>query len=154
LGCDPYNANAVERLNQIKFRPQSKQFILLAGHFSQIEPLITANNEQVDLIKRTSEPTSWVADASPLAPLWLTSSENTLTIRISESDVVKKLCRRMGHAIISTSANLSGKKPAKNNIEIRKYFGDTLDSILATNKKLSPKPSKIIRLCDNHIIRD
>jgi len=154
LGCDPYNADAVEFLNQIKSRPQSKQFILLVGHFKQIEPLITTSDEQANLIKRTAEPTSWIVEASPLTPFWLTSNENTLTIRISKSSVVKKLCEKVGHAIISTSANVSGKKPAKNNLEIRRYFGNTLDCILATNKKLTSKPSKIIRLCDNRIIRD
>ncbi|VAW53425.1 Hypothetical YciO protein, TsaC/YrdC paralog [hydrothermal vent metagenome] len=154
LGCDPYNADAVENLNAIKRRPLNKQFILLVGHFDQIAPLIEINKEQQNLIENTPESTSWITEASSLAPAWLTDNANTLTVRISQNDIVKKLCNALGHAIISTSANLSGKKPATNNLEIRKYFGNTLNYNLATNEKLTARPSKIIRLCDNRILRE
>lgn len=153
LGCNPFNLGAVERLNDIKLRPLSKHFILLAGHISQIKPLIIINNKQEQLITQTTEPTSWITQASEQAPKWLISNENTLTIRICNNETVQKLCGALGHAIISTSANISGKAPAKNNLEIRKYFLGSIDDILATNKKLIAKPSKIIRLCDNHILR-
>jgi len=154
LGCDPYNAFAVERLNLIKQRPLDKKFILLAGQFDQIAPLITVNSDQKVLIEDTSESISWIADASTIAPDWLSDETNTMTVRLSNNDVVKKLCNILGHAIISTSANLSGKRPAINNLAIRKYFGSTLNYNLATNKKLTAKPSKIIRLCDNRVIRE
>ncbi|PCI07831.1 MAG: threonylcarbamoyl-AMP synthase [Gammaproteobacteria bacterium] len=154
LGCNPLDAAAVEKINTIKQRPLNKQFILLAGHIDQIKPLINLSDEQENLIRQTSEPTSWIVDASTQAPAWLTSPENTLTIRISKNNLVKKLCHTLRHAVISTSANLTGKPPAKNNLEIQKYFGGILDMTLATNKKLNAKPSKIIRLCDNHIIRN
>ncbi len=154
LGCDPYNIDAVENLNAIKQRPLNKQFILLAGQFDQIAPLISVNRQQQTLIENTFESTSWIADASSLAPVWLIGNANTLTVRVCQNDIVKKLCNVLGHAIISTSANLSGKRPATNNLEIRKYFGSTLNYTLATNKKLTAKPSKIIRLCDNRILRE
>ena len=154
LGCDPYNADTVESLNAIKRRPLDKNFILLAGQFDQIAPLITVNSEQKNLITNTPEPTSWIAEASSAAPAWLTDDDNNLTVRISQNDLVKKLCRALGHAIISTSANLSGRKPALNDLAIRKYFGTTLDYSLATNEKLTARPSKIIRLCDNRVIRE
>ena len=154
LGCDPYNIFAIENLNLIKQRPQNKQFILLAGHFDQIKPLTTITRAQKSQIEKASEPTSWVVEASGAAPMWLTNKDNTLTIRICQNDIVKKLCATLGHALISTSANISSKQPAKNNLEIRRYFGNMLNHVLASNKKLTAKPSKIIRLCDNHIIRN
>ena len=154
LGCDPYNAVAVESLNIIKQRPLNKHFILLAGQFDQIAPLISVNSAQKNLLEDTTESVSWIADASSIAPAWLSNEENTLTVRISRNDVVKRLCNILGHAIISTSANLSGKKPATNNLAIQKYFGDTLNYNLTSNKKLTARPSKIIRLCDNRVIRE
>lgn len=154
LGCDPYNVDAVKNLNLIKQRPLNKQFILLAGQFNQIAPLITVDSKQKKLIEDTTESISWIADASSTAPSWLIGEANTLTVRISQNGIVKKLCKALGHAIISTSANLSGKHPATNNLAIRQYFGTRLNHSLATNKKLTAKPSKIIRLCDNRIIRE
>ena len=153
LGCDPYNQLAVERINIIKQRPLDKQFILLAGHIDQIKPLILISKEEEKIITQNDEPTSWVIAASPKAPPWLTDSKNTLTIRISKHDDVKKLCRALGHAIISTSANISGKPPAKNALELHRYFHHCIDKILLSSRQQASKASKIIRLCDNYVIR-
>lgn len=153
LGCDPYNADAVHSINRLKQRPLNKQFILLAGDIAQIKPLIILNEEQQQRITHTTEPTSWITDASPQAPAWLVDKHHTLSIRVTENPFVKKLCAALGHAIISTSANPSGKKPARNSLELHRYFHGRLDKILASQKKLNGRPSKIIRLCDNHVIR-
>ncbi len=153
LGCDPYNADAVASINDIKQRPRSKQFILLAGHIDQITPLVDLDKEQLYKLTRTTEPTSWVIDAKPSAPSWLISDSGTITIRISQQPDVQRLCRILGHAIISTSANPSGKPPARNSLELHKYFHHSLDKILANHQKLTASPSKVIRLCDNHVIR-
>jgi len=153
LGCDPYNREAVEEINNIKQRPLNKQFILLAGNIDQIKPLTLISKQEEKIIAQNLEPTSWVVTASPKAPLWLIDAENTLTIRISKHDDVKKLCHALGHAIISTSANISGKTPAKNALELHKYFHHSVDKIILSNNKQASKASKIIRLCDNHVIR-
>ncbi len=153
LGCDPYNAQAVDKLELLKQRSQNKPFILLAGDIKQITPLIFLDEKQRARIKQTSEPTSWIVNTSPLAPVWLTNNKNTLTIRISNNATVKKLCEVLGHAIISTSATPSGKKPTRNNLALHPYFHGQVDKILSSQQKLTARPSKIIRLCDNHIIR-
>ena len=153
LGCNPFDTEAVERINTIKQRPANKQFILLAAHIDQVRSLIVLDSVQESLISLSTKPTSWIAKASQHAPCWLTDKDNSLTFRISKNETVEKLCNALGHAVISTSANISGKKPAKNSLEIHRYFHTTVDKILASNKKLTGSPSKIIRLCDNHIIR-
>jgi len=153
LGCDPFNAAAVARINDIKQRPQNKQFILLGGHLEQIKPLVVINEQQQNTIVQNTQAPSWVAEANPCVPAWLCSDEHTLLIRISQHSVVQRLCHLLGHAIISTSANLSNKPPAKNALTLHKYFHFSVDKILASQKKLNAKPSKIIRLCDNHVIR-
>ena len=153
LGCDIYNPSAVEKINQIKQRPHNKQFILLCGELDQIKSLIEISPAQEGLISSTSEPTSWVISASALAPTWLVDKDETLTVRISQNQLVKRLCAILNQAIISTSANLSGQTPAKNSLTLHKTFQHSVDKILVSNQKLVGRPSKIIRLCDNHIIR-
>jgi len=153
LGCDPYNLCAVEKLNNIKQRPADKQFILLAGHIEQLKPLLLISDKDEKAITLNTEPTSWVVDAKPGTPPWLLSNRNTLTVRISKHADVIKLCHTLGHAIISTSANPAGKPPAKNALELHKYFQHVVDKIILSDKKLTGRASKIIRLCDNHVIR-
>jgi L-threonylcarbamoyladenylate synthase len=153
LGCDPYNPHAIERINSIKQRPLNKQFILLAGDICQLTSLIQINNRQEKTITQNSEPTSWIVKASEFAPSWLTDTSGSLTIRISKHNDVQRLCRALGHAIISTSANISGRTPAKNSFELHKYFHQKVDKILVSAKKPAGKASTIIRLCDNKVIR-
>ncbi len=153
LGCNPYNAEAVEKINKIKQRPLSKQFILLASNCNQLQDLLKLNKNQQETISDNTEPTSWIIQAKPQAPSWLTDKQNNIAIRISQNETVKKICETLGHAIISTSANPSGKTPAKNSLELHQYFHYQIDKILATQKNVFARPSKLIRLCDNHIIR-
>ena len=154
LGCDPFNPDAIEKINLIKQRPLNKHFILLAGNIKQLRSLIQISKEQENLITQNTEPTSWIVKASPNAPPWLTDNSGNLTIRISKHENVQHLCQALGHAIISTSANISGKTPAKNTLDLHKYFHHKVDKILVSNKKPTGKASKIIRLCDNYVIRD
>ncbi|MBT8120816.1 MAG: threonylcarbamoyl-AMP synthase [Gammaproteobacteria bacterium] len=153
LGCDPYNSDAVASINDIKQRPRSKQFILLAGDIDQIASLVELDEDQQQKITQTAEPTSWVIEARPTAPAWLKSESGTITIRLTQQHDVQRLCLALGHAIISTSANPSGKRPARNSLELHKYFHHSIDMILAEHELLTASPSKVIRLCDNHVIR-
>ena len=154
LGCDPYNAEAVEQLSNIKSRSPGKNFILLAGHIEQIESLIELTEDQKKQILQVTQPTSWVIKAGPSTPDWLLSKDQTITVRLSKHRDVQKLCHILGHTITSTSANLSGLHPARNALELHQRFHSTVDIILANQKKLTASPSKIIRLCDNHILID
>ncbi len=154
LGCDPYNEDALTRLNRIKQRPSKKQFILLASQIEQIHDLVTLTDRQQERISQTDEPTSWVIDASQSAPAWLLSDEGTITIRISQCSIIEKLCHSLGHAIISTSANLSGQRPAHNALELHQRFHNSVDKIMASNTSLIARPSKIIHLNDNHTLRN
>ncbi len=153
LGCDPYNADAVDRINQIKNRSSDKHFILLASHIHLVQTLFDCDDTQKKVIVESTEPTSWVINANANAPDWLTNKGGTITIRISQHPVVKKLCSTLGYPIISTSANLSGKRPARNGLELHQFFYKKVDKILLASHFISTKPSKIIRLCDNHTIR-
>ena len=153
LGCDPYNPLAIESINAIKRRPSNKQFILLAADIEQVRSLTVLTEDQEKTIKQCIQATSWIVNAGKDAPPWLVDDNNTVTIRISNHPDIKNLCKALGHAIISTSANISGKKPASNALDLHKYFHHRVDKILVSAKGQTSKPSKIVRLCDNQVIR-
>ena len=153
LGCNPYNSDAIEKINVLKQRPLNKQFILLSSCLDQVRALLCIDEIQEKTLTQITEPTSWVINASKHAPSWLIGNQRTLTVRISKNNDIKRLCDALGHAIISTSANISGATPAKNALELHRYFHQKVDKILIANKPLTGKPSKIIRLSDNHIFR-
>lgn len=147
LGCDPMNYDAVTNLNHLKQREPDKGFILLAHSLSlfgnYIEELSETDQKK---ILDAEQPTSWIVRAKDSLPDWLTNKQRTLAIRISHQPVVTALCQQLGHPIVSTSANPSGKRTCRNAMEAHKYFHDKVDAILINDRPLGGQPSVIKRL--------
>ncbi|MDH5711818.1 MAG: L-threonylcarbamoyladenylate synthase [Gammaproteobacteria bacterium] len=154
LGCDPMNFDAVDALCRLKQRPSSKGLILLASDLQlfddYIEPLSEKDQQK---ITGPSQPTSWIVRASKQLPDWLSNEQRTLAIRITEQPVVTALCQHLGHPIVSTSANPSGKRTCRNAFEAHKYFHGKVAAILINDRELHGQPSIIRRLDDESVVR-
>lgn len=154
LGCSPYYSTAIRRINRLKQRKNKAGLILLASDIRQLEPLI----EKKDFLKltgviNTDKPTSWIVKAANNTPGWLMAEDGTIAVRITSHPVTKQLCQQAGSAIISTSANISGKKPAENALELAQNFGGRVDYILTTDISGTGQASTIKRLADLSTIR-
>ena len=154
LGCDPMNSDAITELNQLKQREHGKGLILLSHSLAlfknYIDDLsISAQQE----INQTTTPTSWIVKAKDSLPDWLTNKQRTLAIRITDHPVVSELCQQLGHPIVSTSANPSGKKTCRNALQAHKYFHDKVDAILIDDRHLSGQASSIKRLDNLSTVR-
>lgn len=122
LGCDPFNANAVERLFALKRRPPHKGLILLAADFAQVEAYLDLTPELRDRLRATwPGPVTWIVPAKPDLPDWLTR-DGAVAVRVSAHPPAAGLCRAFGGAIVSTSANESGRPPARNALQARRHF--------------------------------
>lgn len=155
LGCDPLNADAVTRINRLKQRAPGKGLILLAGTLEQLDEFIDVPAPQDRaLIRNNAEPTSWIVPARAQAPDWITGGDDTIAVRISDHAVVRSLCERLGFALVSTSANPAGRKPARNALELHRYFDDLVDDILVAAGDYSGPPSTIRRLADSALVRE
>jgi L-threonylcarbamoyladenylate synthase len=155
LGCDPLCEEAVERINRIKQRPPGKGLILLAGRLEQLDDFIDVPSPQArDLIGNNAQPTSWIVPAHASAPDWLTGSGDTIAVRISSHAVVKSLCDRIGYPLVSTSANPAARRPARNALELHRYFDGCVDAVLVSAGTCRGTPSKIIRLTDRMLVRE
>ena len=153
LACNPFDVDAVNRVMDAKRRAANKNFILLAGSIDQAEALIALNDDERSRILSTTRPTSWIATARGDTPDWLKDENGAVTIRVSKHANVTRLCDATGHAVISTSANLSGKRPAQNTMQLHQSFHGRIELILANDSETDGRPSKVIRLCDNHVFR-
>lgn len=155
LGCDPRCEAAVERINQIKRRPAGKGLILLAGDLRQLDDFIdVASPRDRDLIRNSAQPTSWVVPARPDAPDWITGGGDTVAVRVSDHAVVHELCTQLGFALVSTSANPAGRRPARNALELRRCFAGIVDAMLVSAGAGSGTPSRIVRLADRSLVRE
>ena len=154
LGCDPLDAGAVARINGLKGRDSRKGLILLASRLEQLDALIAVSDrDQRAAVMATPEPTSWIVPAQDTAPPWITGGRGTIAIRISAHPVVVQLCEALGHGLVSTSANPTGKKPALSALRLHRYFDGRVDAILVSQHNCSGRPSAIRDLESGRLLR-
>ena len=125
LGCDPDNRVAVQRLLRLKQRPQHKGLILIAANYRQVarylQPLTPEQQQQ--LKSAGAQAITCLMPVLHSAPRWLRGVHDTLAIRLTAHKQAVQLCRGVDSALVSTSANRSGLRPAKTYAECRRMFG-------------------------------
>ena len=132
LGCNPADPLAVNRLLAIKRRPVAKGLILVAAHWSQLQPWLRQLPQQLEqrLHDTWPGPVTWLVPAAADCPPWLTGDHDTLAVRVSAHPVVRALCGELGGALVSTSANVSSRPPARSVLEVQLRFAALIDFIV------------------------
>lgn len=154
LGCDPRNRDAVKRLLQLKGRPQHKGLILIASSIEQLNSYMAPvrKMQKQQFAATWPDPHTWLVPAAKNCPVWLTGHHKTIAVRVTAHALSANLCRSAGMALVSTSANRSGCKPAKTAHECYKLFGRRVKIIDGSIGK-ARKPSTIQDLATGKIIR-
>jgi L-threonylcarbamoyladenylate synthase len=132
LGCDPLDELAVMRLLTIKRRQVSKGVILIADSFERLKPFVgdisAARLTQVQ--SHWPGPYTWLLPAAYWVPNWLTGRHSTLAMRVTSHPIAAALCRAAGMPLVSTSANLSGRPPARTPLQAQIRCGGEIDMVL------------------------
>jgi len=157
LGCDPDNFSAIERLLSLKNRKKEKGLILLAADFTQLMPYIDVSQvsqEQLQqvLARWPNGVTQLLPKNKKLSPL-LSGQFKTIAVRITDQPDVVTLCNLTNKPIVSTSANLSGKEPAKTWEKIDTDLIKHLDYIIKGCTLGYTQPSQIIDALTGNIVR-
>lgn len=156
LGCNPFNSAAVTRLLTIKGRPTAKGFILIAAEYSQVERFVGAmpNTTREKCLATWPGPITWIVPASAEVPEWLlTGNSHTIALRITAHPLAAELCRRIGHPLISTSANRSGARPLRSALAVRRVFGKNIDGIISGALGGRTRPTPIYDALTGDILR-
>ena len=133
LGCLPWERRAVERLLEVKNRSWRKGLSLIAASLEQLEPLVEFPTGALAEELRLSwpGPFTWVLNARPGIPYWLTGGRDTLAVRVTGHALSRRLCEAAASPLISTSANRSGRPPLRRILHVRREFGAGVDYVLA-----------------------
>jgi len=115
LGADPFDKTALEALFKIKNREPDKPVLMIVDNLGQIEGRLAAISS---VAQRCMErfwpgPLSLVLSAMPGLPAGLTDTQGRICVRCPDHPVARKLCRLFGGPLTSTSANISGRPPAR-----------------------------------------
>ena len=109
IGCDASNADAIEKIYQIKQRDHSKSMLILCAGKAQ-----AMLQEWESLLQPyfSGRPTTFIIPAEKL-PFRLAenllAADGTIGIRFPQHDFCQKLLNAFGKPIVSTSANFSGE---------------------------------------------
>lgn len=155
LGCDPDNRDAVHRLLALKRRPAAKGLILIAAGFEQLEAYLQPLDagQRATVMACWPGPVTWLLPVRPGVPRWLRGRHPSLAVRVTAHPVAADLCRACGGPLVSTSANLSGRPPARTVLAVRRQLGQHLDTIVAGRVGGAPRPSEIRDLASGRVLR-
>ena len=154
LGCDPWDEDAVAEILRLKRRPAGKGLIVTASNIDQLSGLVDFSRVPAleEIAASWPGPVTWLAPARRVTPHWLTGQHDTLAVRVSAHPVVQQLCDAAG-ALVSTSANPSGCRPARTRRRARAYFGQDVDCYIPGNVGGDPRPSMIRDAVTGRVLR-
>ncbi len=155
LGCDPRNKSAVERLLEIKKRPVDMGLILLGSSIDGVEEWLDINKKQKAIIENENAvPTTYLVPKTEHAPYWVSGKHPSIAIRVSIKSPVPLLHSILDSPIVSTSANFHGGPELKSFSEVESVLSGIVDFILEGTSDANAKPSRIVDILTNEIIRD
>ena len=155
FGCDPFNAEAVAKILQLKNREIKKGFILVAAEWEQVEHLV----EQVSpmLLSQIQNtwpgPTTWIFPVKPSVPEWICGNNGNISIRISDHPIIREICNSFGGPIISTSANTKGNIPTRDYFTTKMLFENDVAYILNGKTGGLLKPTTIKDAITGEVLR-
>jgi len=148
LCADPFNLYAVERVFQLKARPETRALPILVNSIEQA--LMLARD--VPDIFLTLAHRFWpgaltlVVEATHRLPLKVTGNTGRVALRWADSRIVTALIEAVGGPVTGTSANLSGRPSCTNVDQLVEQLGDRLPLILDAGDTGGTLASTIVRI--------
>ena len=154
LGCDPRRPAAIKRIFSLKRRSRAKGLILIAAEIKQIAPFVAP--AALEDLRRFEPfwpgPFTLLLPASRMVHPWLRGRHQQIAVRITNHPWAAGLCKALGTALVSTSANLSGKISLKTAAECRQVFGRRA-LVVSGRIGFARRPSTIIDAATGKILR-
>jgi len=153
FACDPFNAEAVQKVIALKGRAADKGLIVIAATaavFSkQMSDLTAVRCEEI--MASWPGPHTWILHDNEYAPV-IRGFRDTLACRVPGHPQARALCQQFGAALVSTSANLAGEPGITTLEQARQSFGGKVDYLLS-GAVLNPGRASTIHALDGEILR-
>ena len=161
IGCDASCSEAVRRVFEIKRRADSKALITLVSDEQMLERYIShrVSDRCRDIVADSSRPVTVVYPGGVNVARELLADDGSIGIRIVRNGFASDLCRVLGGAVVSTSANLSGSPTPAVYAEIQDEILSAVDYVALTGRDgcAPSRPSKVVKLLPDgqiQILRD
>ena len=152
LTCDATNAEAVERLIELKGRSTHKSFIVLVNNDRMVNQCIGDIPAVAwDMMDLAESPLTLVLDKGQFVANNVINQDGSLGIRMVKNGPIEELVHRFNKPLVSTSANFSGEPSAMSFQKINPVLKEKVDYVFPIQQDApsSTKASKIVRIRNN-----
>jgi L-threonylcarbamoyladenylate synthase len=153
LGCLPDDTAALLRLLAVKKRDISKGLIMITDSAERFDTWIALPEGRSLPPPDPQHPVTWIVPPGPRVGLLVLGDHENLAVRITGNPVAAAICKAVGSPIVSTSANLSGKRTARNRWVLRRQFSARVDYIVPGDCGPATGPSEIRELISGRVLR-
>jgi len=153
LGCLPGDFAAVSRVLSIKDRDPAQGLVLIATGIEQLDGWIELPEGSSILKTSSDKPVTWIVPATDEAPYWVRGEHAGLAVRLTTHPIAAALCDAADSALVSTSANIHGRPPARNAFVLRRHFGALVDYIVPGECGPASGASEIRELASGKVLR-
>jgi len=149
IGCNIFDKQAVKRIFELKGRDFNKPLSIAVSDFKMLESLVFINKQEKKILEKILPgPFTIILPKKPIVSDLITARSEFVGIRIPKYKIVLELIEKVGFPIITTSANISGKKSPFNSKEV-----DLKVDFVVKGECEHKKPSTVIDLKNKKIIR-
>jgi L-threonylcarbamoyladenylate synthase len=135
LCCDAYNQPAVNKIVDIKKKEPNNYITLLVQSINHLKQYIQDIHPRIEtLIHYHRRPITVLYKAKKSLPIYLTSSDGTIAIRVVKDPNFIQLLRNYNSPMVCMSANVSGRQVPKNYNDIDLNIISKVDYILSSNR--------------------
>ncbi len=153
LGC-AINSDSVRKIFEIKNRNMKNPLSVAFSSLDMAEKYtLLEEGERRFIKKHINEPYTFVVKRKLNIPDIVTGGRDSVGIRIINNLIVKRIIQLSAIPIITTSANISGKKAPASVEEIDNKIKNSVDMILDSGPCRIGVPSRIIDLSTGRILR-
>ncbi|GMU86140.1 MAG: threonylcarbamoyl-AMP synthase [Ignavibacteriales bacterium] len=150
IGGNPFNADTMERITQLKRRDEKKHYIMLMGNIETLLRYVDLKTElHMDFLNSLwPNPVSVVLRLNKnTRNLW---GQEDAAFRIPNHNFCRKLLNTLNTPLISTSVNRSGEPPLNDYSQIIGGFSENTDLFLYSTGIQLNQGSTLIRLTGTH----
>lgn len=155
LSCDATNIKAVEKLFEIKKRPQKMALIILVSNDAMIQQFVKEVPEIAwQLLEVADKPLTIIYPGAKNLPQNVISEDGSIAIRICKDEFCNLLISKYRKPLVSTSANFSGENAPLTFSEISDELIKQVNYVAEYNQYDNSKsnPSSIIKIGLNNEI--
>ena len=148
IGCNCFSTKAIKKIFDVKSRSEKKPINVLTDKIEKIEN-VTKNikNEEKEIInKYMPGAVTVVLDKNENVPDILTSSLNTIGVRIPNNKIALEILKKFENPLATTSVNISGDLPGLEINDFVKEFENKVDIIIDGGKTKIGVASTIVKV--------